>query len=442
MMDTVSHPLTADQCIQLRDQLFANKLDLPQEDGSSVPVGMYRYLIVIPRGVDPIDGTDVDAEVVVSISGGLWERCGREVSHNSVRRQVSEHIEATAFAKRRIEVSFHDHLNGTWRYPWSETAKDSSNNMPLLLLLEGADGRFQGVLMRETHMGQTDVLVANEAPEPDDALALVDRLRALPLDAAYGGWFKERNLDVGTLDEVLAATPETEAGQKMVVLYRNAEWVRDIWNRPKDGIEEVLDFRSIADFHGTRVSEAKKQTRAGLDVARANQTFPGDYDLLRRSTELIRSAFCDPDGRFQQHGLFEDNAAVKLLAAWWNSAAPEAHRHAAFCRLYVWDADNRMFDAMDPEEPALDAAQLEGSPSFTMFERDGLPTVAAVFFRGRAANVEENGGTLTFYADGEQACDIGVGANDVDEARYSAIGLKRLSALMPRPEPVDEFFEQ
>ncbi|MFK4706082.1 hypothetical protein ABIC83_002921 [Roseateles asaccharophilus] len=428
--DTPCSPLSADECIELRDLLFAHKLTVPDGMGGSTSSPMYRYLIVRPGD---LFGHKAEGTVIVAASPPVWDRAGLASSNTSIRAQVWEHISESRFADRKLSVVFRDHLQLGWPYEWSLTAKDSIDNMPVLLLVENPDGAVRGALMRESHMDQTVVRLANEAAEPEEVEALIAQMRALPLDARYSSWFKESNLEGRSLEEVIAATPETDAGQKMVVIYRGNEWLHDHWNNPNKGHNFPLELRSIADFHGTRVSLAKKQTRPGLDEVLANQTVAGDYDVLHRAVQLICSPLNDPDRNHQAHGTFESNPAVKAMADWWNAAAPAEHREAAYCRFYTWDEENFTFYAMDPEEPAQDADVMAGAPSFALFRREGSPTVAAVFFRGRAHNVED-GGTWTFYANGEQAWDIGLEPKDVDEAYYCAIGLKYLADQIPLPQ--------
>ena len=94
------------------------------------------------------------------------------------------------------------------------------------------------------------------------------------------GLYKDCDISALSLDDAIAQTPETETGQKDVFVYRDSEWLSGIWNNPQKPNAFPLKLMSLADFHGLRVSKTKRNKRVGLDVAKVNQTIPGDYDVL------------------------------------------------------------------------------------------------------------------------------------------------------------------
>ena len=207
-----------------------------------------------------------------------------------------------------------------------------------------------------------------------------------------------------------------------MIVYRRDEWLWGIWNNP--GLQHYagngsLVLSSVADFHGSRVSMAKRATRPGLDDAKGRQTIVGDGAALERALALAKMARSDEP----KFGEYESHPGVKALCAWWNAAAPDNMRTAGCFRLYAWDDAKQIFLAGDPEEPAMQADVLADGGAYAIFEREGRPTIAAQFYRGREFNQEQSGGSIVFSASGIEAYDVGLNAADMDEAYYSARGL-------------------
>ena len=411
--------MNQDQCNELRDLLFAAKF--PSYPAESP----FRYLAVVP-------GEAVNAVVHYAYAPPVWDRAG---FHEEPARFLSSLLSTTPFREMSIEFQQHEYLRDGWPLPWGLTAKESVDNFPLLALVERDDGSVTGALLRNPHMANLTATIAELWCEPDEVETLIAELRAIEPDgmcfvreledgAMSCSAYKECNIDAVSVADAVASTPETSSGQKEVLLYREKEWLSALWNNPASGTVSAgeLNLRSVADFHGTRVSAAKSASRPGLDVARSTQTLAGDYAVLEAALLLAD----EPVGTEN----FEDYFAVKMLAAWWNMAAPEDSREAAFCRAYHWVPEGNIFIACDPEEPALQADQLEGSPSYALFEQEGRPTVALQFYRGRAFNTEDQWGTVTHYANGDDAASIGLDLDEVDEAYYSVSGLQALRSIV------------
>lgn len=301
---------------------------------------------------------------------------------------------------------------------------------PELVLRELPDGCVTGVAMREMR-SSFHVTFAGNFVEPEEVERGIQILRTLDQNEAYGSWKKELDVDAASLDDAIASSPESSVGQKFVFLYRGNEWLWGIWNNPdhpkRSGALKDLagvDLRSVADFHGTRVSVAKRGQRPGLDTVRANQTVAGPYQELEVAIDLLEQSHL----RSRDKQDYEAHPAVRYLCDWWNRNAPEGSREAGVVRLYVWNETDRIFNACDPEEPAAQADQLDSWPSYALFEHPGMPTVVACFYRGRSFNKDDGTGyTTIFAADGSEASSIGLEVAEVDEAYYSLIGLENLA---------------
>lgn len=300
---------------------------------------------------------------------------------------------------------------------------------PELVLRETPDGRVRGVAMREMRSSY-HVRFAGEFVEPEDVDRGIELLRRLAQNDSYGTWKKEADVDAATLDEAIASTPESSVGQKFVLVYRENEWLWGIWNNPEHPTRVPslagLRLSSVADFHGTRVSAAKRNARPGLDAVRTRQTLTGVYDVLEGAVCLLEASRL----RSSDKQDYEAHPAVSALCEWWNKHAPEGSREAAFARMYVWNETDRIFNACDPEEPAVQAHQAATWTSFALFEHSGMPTVLATFFRGRRFNQGDDHGFATiFTADGSEGTSIGLDVAEVDEAYYGLVGLERLAGM-------------
>ncbi|CAB3754232.1 hypothetical protein [Paraburkholderia humisilvae] len=301
---------------------------------------------------------------------------------------------------------------------------------PELVLRELPDGRVTGVAVREMR-SSFHVSFAGKFVEPEEAASGIDSLRRLDRNDTYGSWKKESDIDAGSLDEAIALSPESSVGQKFVFVYRVNEWMWGIWNNPdhpkrSEALKHLagLELRSVADFHGTRVSAAKRAQRPGLDNVRANKTLTGSYQALEISIDLLEQSHL----RARDKQDYEAHPAVRHLCDWWNRHAPEGSREASVVRLYVWNETDRIFNACDPEEPAAQADQMDAWPSCALFEHPGMPTVLACFYRGRRFNKDDGTGyTTVFAADGSKVTSVGLDVAEVDEAYYSLIGLERLA---------------
>jgi hypothetical protein len=398
--------MNQDQCNELRDILFAERFPSRQR--------LYRYMAVIP-------GTErgVDAVLHYAYAPGVWEREGWKMGPDNFLKYL---IDKTAYRAANIKVRFHDYLQDGWSMPWTLTAKDSSDNFPLLIAVERADGSITGAVMRDPHMTTTEPRVAGSWCEPQEVEELIALVRGLEVDDQLLSTYKERNLDAASLASAIAQMPETEAGQNHVLLYRGNEWFSGLWTNPEKSRRhgEGLDLHSVADFHGVRVSRAKFASRAGLSTAREKQTLVGDYAVLKQALERIHEG----TGRD-----YERNAAVLHLCGWWNTHAPEDMRSAGLFRVYHWVGADNTFTAGDPEEPAVQADQMAQCPTYALFEEEGHPTVAVQFFRGRSFNTEGPYGVQTYHPNGDEAWQIGCELHEVDEAYYSIAGLKSLKTI-------------
>ena len=395
------------QCLELRDLI--SRCTFPADEHGHVH-RRFRFVAVTPGG----DGAD--ATVHINHLEMVWRLAGVEETPLQYLESVIAH---SPFAARKINVA---HCR-EWTAPWEITAVDPGRDFPTLILFEHPDRSVDGVLMREPHHGShTDL--ADAYPERAEALALLADLQALERYQPFMRWYKESNIHAASLDEACAAAPESPVGQKFVVVYRGDEWFFGIWNNPvkipRDA-SKPLSLSSIADFHGTRVSKSKLDTRSGLELVKGRETLRGESAVLEFALTVTRKL--RQDGVDFKVGEFEAHPGVQSLCTWWNTVAPEPLRSAGCFRLYVWDEKRKVFQAGDPDEPAMDAGVLANCGPFAVFEKPGAPLVAATFYRGREFNVARGGGSVVFSVNGEEAYDMGLALHEMDEAYYSALGL-------------------
>ncbi len=403
------------QCNELRDSIFASRFQTENNER------LFRFLAVTPGGADGAEAT-----VHFAYAPAVFARAGYSQEIHDVISLIEAVIELTPCEGKRFAFQFHDYLRGGWPLPWGITAKDSVNNFPTLILFEFVNGRVLGVLMRDSHCAQPDVHLADVAAEPMEACRAILKFRRLVPDELFMGWYKECNIEADSLDAAIAAAPETENGQKGILIYRDAEWLNGIWNSPMKHQHCGLSLSSVADFHGIRTSTAKRNSRTGIDVARQKQTIAGDYSVLDRALDFLDFLSPENVGEKVNH---EALPVVVTLCEWWNANAPQDMQLAATFRIYIWQEGDRAFVAGDPEEPPMQADIMAKMPCYSIFERQGSPTVAIVFYRGSAFNSKGEWGTVTHFANGEAAAEIGLDLNEVDEAYYAVVGLRALKAI-------------
>lgn len=377
----------------------------------------FRYLAIEE---DPTGKQDVI--VHYAVAEPVWERQGWKEDPADFLR---ERLTSSAYAQMRVGLQRHDYLRDGWPLPWGNTVKADTDNFPVLLVRTRDDGRVDGVLMRDSHHRGTLRWMADRHAESNEVDLLLRTLRAAPVHHAFHGWYKDRNLEGQDLAELIAQTPETEQGQKHVVVYHDHEWHHGFWNNPATAEHNPgLVLSSIADFYGTRVAHTKAQTRQGLDSICDRFTLHGDYALL----DAAASAFVAAQGDFE--GDLEQAAPIRPLCDWWNRATSVGP--AGFFRLYVWNEASHIFVAGDADEPAIQAADMDDLSSWALFEAPGRHPVALCFCRGKAFNTvseDDPNRTQTYLADGSPSYEIGLPLAEVDEAHCALRGLDYFSGL-------------
>lgn len=408
--------MNQEQCNSLRDAIFSQTL---QPKSNERPQHLFRYVVVTPGGYQ--DG--VMATVSYAFNPSLWIRSGLDFSFESSAERIAKIIIDAGYQMDGIELVFVDHLRHGWSEPWSLTAKDPSDNFPALILLENAvDKSVNGVLMRSGGMADLSRSIGNSSAEPLEAAGFIEQLRNLDIDGiCFRSLYKESNIEAQSLGAAITSTPETLGGQKYVYLYRDNEWLFGIWNNPSKPKSFPFSLNSIADIHGTRASDAKRQSRQDLDIVRKNITLAGNYDELLSAIAMSESSNSDD---------LEQSPGVRWLCDWWNRSAPENMRFAGCFRIYIWDESNKIFLATDPDEPACSPGVMASEPCYALFEESGQPSVQITFYKGRSCNTHEGGISWTYYANGEKGLSLGCDLNDVDEAYYSDQGLKSLVDLV------------
>lgn len=401
-------PMQDTQCLEIRDWLF------DQRDRVTGTTRLFRYVAVV---LGDGDGATVHYALArpVPITGTF------AAEPDDIVREL---LAQSPFRSAELHLAEHDVLKDGWPVNWRLTAKDGKSNWPVLVLCEREDKCVYGVVMRAPNLESNALRFASLYCDPEEVDLILDLLMLMPADEAFLGWFKDSEIAAGDLDTALSTTPQTDAGQKFVLLYREDEWLSGIWNADRP-VGNRINLTSLADFHGIPISQAKKRRRADLEQACANQTVKGDYEALLKA---LASASGDMPSRGSD---YEADPAVHALCDWWNSAAPHGMRHAGALRIYVWSAERRVFLPGDPEEPGLPADVLASQPSYALFQEPGQPTVAVVFLRGRDHNVAlPNGSTQVLFANGNPCHVIALPEASVDEAFYSAQGLRAVHRYM------------
>ena len=401
--------LTEVERLDLRYQLFAKRFQAGHKEQ------IFELLAVVPGEKD-----GAEAVVHYSFAPPVWERSACATDHHVY---VAQLIGSTSYKGRAIACVHHDYLCDEWPIDWNATAKHPSRDFPTLVVREYADGSVKGVLMRQAR-SYTYVGFRADYVEPEEVETALKMLGALAPRQKYCGWFKDSDIAAESLEAAISMTAESPGGQKFVVLYRDIEWFSGIWNNPtKDALlGGTFSLTSVADFHGTRVSRAKRASRPGLVEVRKNMAISGSYSALRAALNLLTDTV--PWSKIKQD--YEANGAVKSLCDWWNANAPEEMRFAGAFRVYRWNPGDMTFVAGDPEEPAMQANVAGNLRSFAIFEEVGQHTVLVWFLRGRAFNAEESGGTVIFSANGVPAYDLAQSLEETDEAYYSLVGLEEL----------------
>lgn len=396
----------------LRDWLFT-----PITVADAHPIHPLRFLAVEP---DP-EGVQ-DAVVHYAYNEPTWERAGLDISPEVYLKNL---LATSAFSSSKVTFLWHPYH--AWSLPWGHTAKADGDNFPTLVLMEHPDDRVSGVLMSDSHTAHSEGQLAKVAFEPEEVSALLAQMQAEPEHTRRWGLYKVSNIEAASIEAALAASPSTVVGQKHVILYRGSEWLHGFWNDPakmKEGEDRALNLSSIADFYGTPVSQAKKASRLGMANIRHHFTLHGDYALL----DQAMAALADMGGQIS--GDIELGHPLKIICDWWNASVPEALRPAAMFRVYVWNEESRTFVAGDPDEPAIQAANMTTEmANWALFEAAGRPPVALCFSRSRSFNTRaEYNGTQVYYADGSPGYEIGQPISEVDEAYYSQVGLNFLAS--------------
>ncbi len=403
-------PMQETQCLAIRDWLF------DQRDRVTGTARLFRYVAVIPN-----DGDASSASVHYALARPVPITGTFAAEPDAIVREL---LAQSPFRSAELRLAEHDVLKDAWPVKWQLTAKDSYSNWPVLVLSEREDKSVYGVVMRSPQLESAALRFASLYCEPEEVDLILDLLMLMPADEAFLGWFKESEVAADELEAALASAPQTDAGQKFVLLYRADEWLSGIWNADRPDTERI-DLTSLADFHGIPVSQAKKRRRADLEQVCANQTVQGNYEALL--TALTAAAGDMPT----RDSDYEADPAVRSLCEWWNGVAPDGMRHARALRIYVWSDERRVFLPGDPEEPGLSADVLASQPTYALFQEPGKPTVAVVFLRGREHNVSlPNNSTQILFANGNPCYATSLPKTVVDEAFYSAQGLRAVRRFM------------
>ncbi|MEX6867017.1 hypothetical protein AB2D15_33220 [Pseudomonas aeruginosa] len=406
------------QCNELRDRLFAAKFDTDHREN------MFRYLAVLP-------GEDAGTACVVhfAYAAPRWERAGQPSDVAHAKSVLHGLIEALGGEYGTCEVVCHPYLVSGWPIDWALTAKHSSDNFPTLVLMKLEDGRVAGALMRDPKYGNFTRQWADRFVEPDEVGRAILGLQDLKQHDYCLGLYMEHCVAFDSLEDAIEQTPQSPQGQKAVLIYQDDEWLSGIWNNPSSDIAPglaPLTLTSVSAHWNVPASAKKLAGREGLDGVREHACLKGSHVDLQRAIELLSSV---ADSSIED---FEQLAPVKALCEWWNrNVGPERNKAGAF-QLFQWDYKNRQFNPCSGEPHPWSPQAIIAQGDYALFEAEGLPTLVAVFSRGRAFNVESEIGTQTFLASGHPGAELGLDLHEVDEAVWSYEALRNIRPVMAK----------
>ncbi|MBQ69732.1 hypothetical protein CL689_06725 [Candidatus Saccharibacteria bacterium] len=399
----------------IRDKIFDSRLPGPLSQRK------FRFLAIT-------SGHEGVIEVHFAYSPSAWNRAG-------VTLDPVGHLKS-AFADipmrgTHVEYVEHDVTKEGWPIAWGLTAKSALDNLPYALLYENDDGSICGTLMRDPHISDAVVHIANKFAEPHEAKALVDQVRTMEKDAEFFSLYVDRNINASALEEVLNVLPQESGVSTYMLVYRKDEWFFAIVN--KQDVEKrgaYIRLNSVADVHGTKLSKNRAEKLGSLETFLGKTPLRGDYQVLLDAVSVMEPYIDIP------MGYCESRPSVKNITNWYGAINPFRLKADLF-RVYIWDEENHLFAPADPEEPLITVAQMSTPPIVTcsaVFQKEGMPTVALVFYKGREHNKTTNGVTQTFFANGEPAWEIGLENEAVDEAYYSLMGIHKVAeAIKTQP---------
>ena len=393
---------------EIRDALFG--LRLPGQTSQR----KFRFLAVTSE-------TDTEIQVHFSYSPSAWSRAGLQLDPVAALKEAFLKIDTRG---ANVEFIEHDVTKEGWPVPWGLTAKSTLDNLPYVLLYENDDGSVYGTLMRDPHISDAVVHIANKFAEPHEAKALVDQIRTIDKDAEFFSLYVDKNINASALEEVLDVLPQESGAGTYMLVYRKDEWFFAIVN--KQDVEKrgaYIRLNSVADVHGTKLSKTRAEKLGSLELFLSKTPLRGDYQVLLDAVSVMEPYINIP------MGYCESRPSVKNITNWYGAINPSRLKADLF-RVYIWDEENNLFAPADPEEPLITVAQMATPPIVTcsaVFQKEGLPTIALVFYKGREHNKTSNGVTQTFFANGEPAWEIGLENEAVDEAYYSLMGIHKIA---------------
>ncbi len=373
---------------------------------------VYRYRAVSVNVAPATAPFAID--VCIEVSPATYDYLGRDYSEQTLCNDLRQRLEPAGFgSETSIRVAVPSTNWPSNRQPQAEVE---------LWAYEHADGSVSAVLLRSSYPCDRFSIwlgAASVQPEPAQALRLIRDFRDAREGAVEVVGPKLRNIDGDSLAQVLAQVPPTQTDLRTFTLYRatDQEWFYGTARGVADNLK--TDITPFSRFHAIPLSQAAQARRPGLELVRAHQALEGEHEVLLEALRLFERDRLVP-------GAPEQHVAVRYLARWWNRRAPPALRKARYCRLYWWD-ERGLFEPCDPEEPGFDAQVMAQSGSYALFERAGLPTMVAQFYRGREHNTQDFQGTATYLASGERGYACSSALHEVDDARYCLRGLQALA---------------
>ena len=403
----------------------------PVDEGIQVagflPLHRYRHVYVTP-----VDGKKAPGGAgLVSVVIGY---CAEAYNYAQLGSSSEDVVHATRTLLQRWgygpELCVTTTSDATWDRP-ANLSRETPQGM-LLVARELEDGRIEGALLYGKYVSHNERAFVDAYVEPEDAERIVQTLRALPSGAKEETFHKLRNIDAMNWEDAWALIPPSQPGQRFVRVYRDNEWMGGMRSSRLEG-EPYISWVSHADYYGSKPSRAKLAQRAGLEFVRANATLTGDYAMLldAQALQAAQDANEEPRGWGYQSNKalnMEQQPALRRLCDWWNACAPERLREAGVFRLYRFLPETKQFQSGDSCEPVLTAQALCKDVPYALFEKEGEPTVVAVFERGFAHNREVDGWSEVYYVDGKKAFGIGCRLEEVNEAWISVASLRAMSA--------------
>lgn len=330
-----------------------------------------------------------------------------------------DHINELHEANIEVSLVYENALKYGWSHPWSETAFDK---YPVFVGMKLENGQLRGNVFYDTHLsGRVMESIAKKYVE--SAVAISSPLNMKSYQTWLGLVYTGLSPTFAGQQEMCEFMPKSLAGQFSVMVHDGVEWLHGLKSKDTD-----LKLSSFADFHNVPVSKAKQSLREELNHAFFNQA-----SLQGQLSDLSPALFSLSEQGALKYMDFENDDGVKALLGIWNSHREDAPQ-AGGARLYWWNDEARVFNALDPEEPNWKQEFFEGhEPAMGVFKGDCKNEMLIVLYsQGREHWGDSRMSTIICDVNGTQLYDVGCDQSEYDECYYTWQGMQRLKNLLKK----------